>query len=265
MRALVTGATGFLGSHLVERLVDDGADVAVLVRPTTDPWRISRCLEQITPIPGDLTKLDECSGEIARFAPDVVFHLGWHGVDNAHRNDVRQIEVNLGATARLAQLAIRVGCRAFVGTGSQAEYGPQNCRLPESAATMPTTMYGAAKLAAYHLCRVMMASSRVRFAWVRVFSCYGPKDNPGWLIPSLIESLLTRRRMPLTAGEQLWDCTYAADAAQAIALVGSSELRRGRIQLGFGQSRRAETHCRVHSRSHRPFASVGIWGITLPA
>jgi nucleoside-diphosphate-sugar epimerase len=144
------------------------------------------------------------------------------------------MDSNIASTVQLAQLASRIGCRAFVGTGSQAEYGPQNRRLAECAATTPTTLYGAAKLAAYHFCRVTLANSGVRLAWMRIFSCYGPKDNPGWLIPGLIESLLNRRCMPLTGGEQMWDYLYAPDAARAIALAGTCERAAGVFNVGSG-------------------------------
>jgi UDP-glucose 4-epimerase len=235
MRVLVTGATGFLGSHLVERLAGESSAIAVLLRSTSDTWRINPWLLSIERLYGDLTNLDACEEEIARYKPDTIFHLGWHGVGNSQRDSAGQLDANLAATVRLADLAGRIGCRTFVGIGSQAEYGPQNRRLDEAASTLPTTMYGVAKLAAYHACRVRLASSAVRFAWIRIFSTYGPKDNTGWLIPSFIESLLSGRCMQLTAGEQRWDFNYAGDAARAIQLVGANEHAEGVFNLGAGK------------------------------
>lgn len=237
MRTLITGATGFLGSHLTELLVGEGGAVAVLVRPRSEIWRIKDFLPRITRIGGDLARIAECRAEIARFAPEVVFHLGWSGVGNAYRNDPRQLDDNIRGTVALARLAIELGCQAFVGLGSQAEYGPHERAVDESVSTTPTTLYGAAKLSAYHLCRVLLTGSAVRFAWLRLFSCYGPKDNPEWLIPDLIRTLALGKRPALTAGEQLWDYVYVADAARAIQCVGRCPHAAGVFNLGSGRSR----------------------------
>lgn len=236
MRAFVTGATGFLGSHLTDLLVRQGASVAVLMRPGADTWRVHGCLPHVKILEGDLASQVSWEADLARFAPDTVFHLAWHGVGNRHRNDETQLERNMYGTMALARMAGRLGCRAFVGLGSQAEYGPHEGPLSETASTQPTTLYGAAKLAACHLCRIALQSSGVRFAWLRLFSCYGPKDNPDWLIPSLVSALLDRKRPALTAGEQRWDYVYVTDAARAIVAVGASDGAEGVFNLGSGMS-----------------------------
>jgi len=235
MRTLITGATGFLGSYLAERLVRASAKVAVLVRPQSDPWRIRDILSEMTCIVGDLDHVRRLRAEIAAFAPEVVFHLAWAGVGGASRNEPFQVDRNLASTVNLAGLAKEIGCRAFVGLGSQAEYGPCQEAIREETPTHPTTLYGAAKLSAYHLCRVMLAASHVRFAWVRLFSCYGPKDNPEWMLPGLIRTLAEGGRPALTGGEQRWDYIYVADAARAVQLVGECERAEGVLNLGSGQ------------------------------
>ena len=168
MRALITGATGFLGSSLAELLVRNGTNVAVFVRPQSDTWRIHRILSDVTCISGDLGNgnLRKTQAEIADFAPDVIFHLAWSGVGNSHRNDELQIDDNLQSTVTLARIAKEIGCRAFIGLGSQAEYGPCQQAISESTPTQPTTLYGAAKLSACHLCRATLMTSAVRFAWM---------------------------------------------------------------------------------------------------
>jgi nucleoside-diphosphate-sugar epimerase len=94
-----------------------------------------------------------------------------------HRNDAAQ-HVNVFESLRLLELALDAGARAFVGLGSQAEYGPCAARIDETAPTHPTTMYGTAKLATSLLADRMCALSGARFAWLRLFSSYGPQDHP---------------------------------------------------------------------------------------
>jgi len=235
MRALITGASGFLGSHLTEWLVETGHAVAVLHRPRSDLWRIQAVLPKVTTIRADLEALPDAAGAVAHFAPDVVFHTAWYGVGSRHRDEEGQVDRNIQSSLSLTRLACRIGCKAFVGLGSQAEYGPHNRRINETAATEPTTLYGAAKLSVFHLCRRIAALSGMRFVWARVFSAYGPRDNPEWMIPYLIRELLARERPSLTPGEQQWDYVFATDVAKAVCLLGLCPRAEGPFNLGSGQ------------------------------
>jgi nucleoside-diphosphate-sugar epimerase len=236
MRALVTGATGFVGSCLTELLVRQGHTVAVLRRESTRPWRIEEVLPRVTSITGDLEHLAAAAGEIARFAPDTVFHAGWYGVAGAHRNEPEQITRNVQSTAILTSLAAEAGCKTFVALGSQAEYGPRNLTLTENDPTEPTSTYGVAKLCALQASRHLARQAGMRFAWIRIFSLYGPRDNSGYMIPSLIEKLLRGEKPSLTSGQQLWDYLYVQDAAEAIARVAQTADAEGIFNLGSGRT-----------------------------
>src|SRR5690349_18358168 len=159
MRALVTGATGFVGSYLTELLVRQGESVAVLCRADSDTWRIREVLPEIATITGDLLDLAAISAQIRDFAPDTVFHLAWYGVGNHYRNDEAQVDKNLYSSLALARLARDLGCATWIGVGSQAEYGPQNRAIDETAPACPTNLYGTAKLCSYLLIRQFLAGS----------------------------------------------------------------------------------------------------------
>jgi nucleoside-diphosphate-sugar epimerase len=236
MRALVTGATGFVGSWLTEHLVQQGHTVAVLRREATRPWRIERVLPHVTSIAGDLENPAAAAAEITRFAPDTVFHAAWHGVAGAHRNDPEQITRNVQSTGTLASLAAEAGCKTFVALGSQAEYGPQDRMLSESDPTEPTSAYGVAKLCAFQVSCHVARQKGMRLAWIRNFSLYGPRDNPDYMIPSIVAKLLRREKPSLTAGEQLWDYLYVQDAAEAIAGVAQTPGAEGVFNLGSGRA-----------------------------
>lgn len=236
MRALVTGATGFVGSYLTQLLVERGEPTAILLRPDSDTWRITGVLPPITQIKADLLALHKAEAQIQEFAPDTVFHLAWHGVGNAYRNDPAQIDSNLNGSLALLRLAVKLGCRTWVGLGSQAEYGPQNAMLDETARTEPSTLYGAMKLCIYLLGKQLAAQSGMRFAWLRLFSAYGPRDNEEWMIPYLIRALARGEKPSLTAGEQKWDYLYVADAAAAIYNVAATPNAKGAFNLGSGQA-----------------------------
>ena len=236
MRVFLTGAAGFVGSNLLRQLLDAGdCEVAALVLPQFDLWRIAELLPRVRLVEGDLEAPAALEKTIADFAPDTVIHLAWKGVINNDRNDPSQTD-NIAPSLALVKMAQRIGVKNWLGLGSQAEYGPQPRAVDETTPTAPTTLYGAAKLrvcvAAQRLCEIY----GLRFGWLRLFSSYGPGDHPNWMIPYLIEKLLNGERPSLTAGGQLWDYIYVADAAEAIAAVARTPGASGVFNLGSGRA-----------------------------
>ena len=154
---------------------------------------------------------------------------------NTERDNPRQAE-NIVSTTRLAVLSAELGISAFVGLGSQAEYGVANRIIDETVPTHPTTLYGMAKLAAGQMCEAICAQRGVRFAWIRIFSTYGPGDNEGWLFPYILSALQKGERPSLTTCEQRWDYLYGEDAASAIAGVALTAGAEGVFNLGSGQA-----------------------------
>ncbi len=237
MNLLLTGSTGFLGAHLVRRLArESSVRLGLLIRPFSDRARLPHLPANAVMITGDLENLTDARDAIVAFRPDAVVHSAWFGVGNKQRNDPLQIDRNLVPTLDLLKIAAAAGAKHFIGVGSQAEYGPANQRISENHPTHPTTLYGATKLASCVLCERLSAELGLRFAWLRVFSTYGPMEDPGWLIPYLTQSLLRRERPSLTACEQLWDYVYGPDAADAIWDVTRTATATGVFNLGSGQA-----------------------------
>jgi len=207
--------------------------VAVLLREGGDRRRIAGLLDKVTVVTGSLAEPSAWEEQCALFAPDAVVHLAWSGVSGDARNDQAQT-VNVHHTVELLKVAERAGARHFIGLGSQAEYGPCSHRIDEHQPARPTTLYGVSKFCAGTLSAALCAQQHVRFAWLRLFSCYGPGDNPSWLIPSLVHNLQLGRRPALTRCEQLWDYIYVDDVAEAIARVTLSGKTEGVFNLGSG-------------------------------
>jgi len=231
MRVFVTGASGFVGSHAVPLLLDRGHRVAVLLRTSSAHERVD---ERATRIMGDLTESEGFDTALRAFAPEAVVHLAWSGVAGRHRDDVAQID-NLDISRRLMERAAAVGVRHWLALGSQAEYGPHGHAIDElTTPTLPTTAYGAVKLATCHVTRVQAGHLGLRFAWLRLFSCYGPKDYGDWLIPYLITTLLRGKTPKMTLGEQRWDYLHVGDVASALAATLESTEASGVFNLGSG-------------------------------
>lgn len=237
MRLFLTGATGFVGSHLLRDLVDREIPIAALVRPGSDTSRIDDLRGRFVEIRGDLDRPDELAGPLREFVPDTVAHLGWEGVGNRYRNAPFQLERNVPRTLELFRVAMEAGVASWIGLGSQAEYGPCERAITEDQATRPTTLYGIAKLAACRATEILCREHGLRFAWLRLFSVYGPMDDPGWLIPFLIRRILDGESPPLTRGIQSWDYLFVTDVAAAVRSVAESAGARGVFNLGSGSPR----------------------------
>ena len=190
-----------------------------------------KCVNRVRFIVGSLDDISALRSAIAAFEPDAIAHLAWWGVRNADRNSPIQAR-NIGPAVELAGLAAELGVKVFVGAGSQAEYGQYHRTIGEDDPARPTTLYGMAKVATATMAGELCHRNGVRFAWVRLFSTYGPKDHDHWLIPQLIRTLKAGRRMPLTKAEQRWGFLHVRDAASGIRTVIEAEAASGVFNLG---------------------------------
>lgn len=236
MRCLVTGASGHLGSYLTRLLIERGEEVAILVRPTSDLWRLEGVESQINIIRAELENIASAEDALTNFSPEVVFHLAWHGVTSEHRNDDEQILSNTIGSLHLFQIVKKINCRCWVGLGSQAEYGPYSSLLTEDLPTRPITSYGVSKLSVGLLTQKLCELSKIRHLWIRLLATYGPKDDERHLIPSIIKKFLAREKPSLTLGEQKWDYLFVEDAAEAIYILAVQNTLNGIFNLGYGSS-----------------------------
>lgn len=237
MRCLVTGATGFVGSWLVRRLIAEKHTVAILTRPTSDTWRITSCLHSLNRVEGDLNCIGLSRSAIQEFAPEVVFHLAWTG-GNSRKfiNDVLQVYANVPGSLDLIRIAAEAGANTFINFGSCVEYGQFRIPVQESDPVLPKNLYGSAKYSVEQLGQSLAPALGLRFASLRLFWAYGPADDPARLVPSLIVKMLKDERHAMTAGDQLWDYVYIDDAIDAIVRVMNTPSAEGIFNLGSGHS-----------------------------
>ncbi|GFN31958.1 NAD-dependent epimerase/dehydratase family protein [Paenibacillus xylaniclasticus] len=226
--AFVTGAAGFIGAAVCRRLLALGWQVYAVIRQGSNRERLPARHPSLMLVEGDLMRLPKWEAKleeaVQRRGPAAVWlHLGWTGVAGADRNDEAQND-NVAAVLQSVRTAAKLGCRSWIGAGSQAEYGRLEGRADEGTSELPTTVYGKAKLAAGR--EALAEAKRLGLAgsWVRIFSVYGPGDNGGWLIPDIARKLLAGQSPELTLGEQRWDYLYIDDAADAFAALAQRSI-----------------------------------------
>lgn len=235
MRCLVTGASGFLGSHLVRKLLEHKHSVVVVLRPGSDPWRLRDCMSRIEVISGSLERAANLATEVHNRTFDATFHLAWSGVTGEQRNSIDQVTKNVMNSLQLWHAVHELGCRTFIGVGSQAEYGSFSGVLRESIPAAPETLYGTSKLALGILVKQLCAAVGMRYVWLRLLSVYGPGDDERHMVPGLIRSLMLRQKPALTDGKQVWDYLYVTDAAAALCMAMETEAS-GVFNLGSGKA-----------------------------
>lgn len=218
MRVVLTGATGFIGSYVLDELLKSNYSVLIILRKSSNTWRIHHHFKRCDVLELESNDFDSLplKNTLQNYKPQALIHLAWDGVINEKRNHHSQWEENIKQSQLIGQTAIEAGISILIGIGSQAEYGPSNNSINENTLPKPTTLYGVAKLTVFHLFNSLCQLHNIRFVWCRIFSCYGPKDDPRWFIPGLILKLLRNETPSLTEGTQVWNYTYVTDVAKAI-------------------------------------------------
>lgn len=226
-------------------------------RPGSENIRYLPKAENFRILERDLSGLRELSGMVAG-SFDGFFHLGWAGSFGRERDSAALQLANVQNTLDAVDAAKDLGCGFFLGAGSQAEYGLLNAAANEDTPLRPVTMYGAAKLSAGALSRVRAAQRGIKHVWTRIFSVYGPFDEPRTLIYYTINTLLRRETPSLTAGTQIWDYLYSGDAARALAMAAENGKGGETYCIGGGKARPLREYIETIRDIVSPGAALGF-------
>lgn len=237
-RALVTGASGFVGSHLTRRLLHEGLDVHILRRADSDFWRMRDVVPHVTAHVADLRDAAALSKAVAAARPDYVFHLGAATVVAGQTDAANElIATNLLGTLQLIEACDAVGYRGMVTTGDSFEYTPSPKRLSESAVCYPTSLHGITKLGATLHARAVALQQQRPIVTLRLFSTYGPSDHPRRLVPRAIASALAGTDLLLSRPDVTRDWVYIDDliALYLEAAHAAERLSGGVFNAGSGE------------------------------
>jgi nucleoside-diphosphate-sugar epimerase len=242
-RALVTGASGFIGSHLVARLLEEGVEVHVMQRDDAPAERLVPMQSRLRVWRADVTDRAAVHAAFDGAAPDLVIHLaadttvrrtqeGWAGVE-------RSIRVNLEGTLTMVRetMEARHPVSVFVRAGGLEEYGTGATPYVETQREQPISPYSASQVAATHYCEMLQRETRTPLITLRPALVYGPAQSTDFLIPSLITSCLRGLDFDMTAGTQYRDLLYIDDLVDAFVRALTREGVSGVINVGHGIER----------------------------
>lgn len=217
-RTLITGGAGFVGACLARRLLDEGHHIELLVRPGSDRWRLHDLGGDLAVHEVDLRDEGTVQTLVDSAAPDWVFHLAAHGA-YSWQTDARGIfESNVLGTLTLAQACLSCGFEAFVHAGSSSEYGLKDHAPSEEEAPEPNSDYAVAKVAATLLCRQLAIRHGLHMATLRLYSVYGPWEDPRRLMPVLVAHGLRGELPPLVDPDTARDFVHVEDVNDAFLL-----------------------------------------------
>ena len=229
-RVLVTGASGFVGANLTRRLLRDGHDVHILLADRSPRWRLAGIADSVRVHTGDVSDRDAVRAAVAGARPEWVFHLAAHGAYSSQTESARIVRTNVEGSMAVLDATIDQGAEAFVQTGSSSEYGFQDHAPTESEALQPNSVYAVTKAAATHYCQFRARQSDVHAVTARLYSIYGPYEEPTRLIPTLLTLGLRGELPPLVDPTIARDFVYVDDAVEAmIRMAAKPELPRGSV------------------------------------
>jgi nucleoside-diphosphate-sugar epimerase len=234
-RVLVTGAAGFVGSAVVAEFVRRGHRVTAAVRPGSDPHRLEPLWGAIDLHQADLRDPDAVERLVWKSRPELCIHLAAAGAVTRCDDLDEVVAANTLAPLALGRALERSGCGRLVTAGSSSEYGPAAGPMDEAHLPDPDDVYGAAKLAGMVLLRAAARTWNMRVAHLRLFSVYGPGEDPRRLVMSVLLALRTGAPIDLTPGGQVRDFVYVDDVARAFVAAGERDIASGIVvNVGSG-------------------------------
>jgi nucleoside-diphosphate-sugar epimerase len=236
---LVTGGAGFIGAHLVQRLVADGADVHVLTSEVSSlfPGRLLEIKNKITVHEGNVVDRSAMDSVARNVRPQVIYHMAafthvgksWTRVDEC-------IQTNVQGTVSLLQALHEVGYERFLNFGTSEIYGDIPAPFQEDAIVNPISPYAVSKYSAERFCRMFHRSYGWPLVMLRPFNAYGPGQTPDRVIPEIIARAFRGQELAMTQGLQTREFNYVEDLVDGFVRAAVTPGIEGEvINIGCGE------------------------------
>lgn len=233
-RVLLTGASGFVGANLARRLLHDGHEIHLLLSGQACPWRLVAIRSEVQFHEADLRDASAVQSIVSHVRPDWVFHLAVRGGYSWQKRVGTIVETNVLGTVNLLQACLQVGFDAFVNTGSSSEYGWKDHPTAETDYLEPNSCYAVTKAFGSMFCRQTAWETAAPITTLRLYSVYGPYEEPQRLMPSLVLHGLQGRYPPLAGPDVSHDFVYIDDAVEAYVLAAAQQPQQPGVIYNVG-------------------------------
>lgn len=225
MKVLLTGATGFIGSHIADSLLNRDYEVIILKRRKSSLTNCKTFIDRVS-----VVNVDDSNWifDVCEIRPNVIIHTAWNGVTSETRDDWESQLSNILFTNELLYIAERCKAEKFIALGSQAEYGSYSGIMTEENPVNPINKYGYLKVTISAQIRAFCKLRNINWYWLRVFSVFGERESLNWLFPNIISKMIKGgESIDLTLCEQKYAYLYVKDLAQALVSVCASQGHSG--------------------------------------
>ena len=265
MRAIVTGANGFVGSNLVKKLVENNIEV-LAIDISFNPSR----LEDDEIIEKKELSIDNISElkKIITKSYDVFYHFAWVGSAGPLRADALIQTKNALWTVDCLKTANEIGCKKFICAGSIMEYEVINNVYEQNTVPSMANIYSAAKSYAHELCKPIANQLGIDLIWAYITNAYGVGEKSPRFINTTLRKIINNEPLEFTAGTQNYDFVYIDDVANAFYLIGLHGKKNKGYMIGSGHARPLKEFiiemCDANAKDNKPlFGNVPFTGVNL--
>ena len=233
---LVTGAGGFIGSHMVYRLLQIGHTVHVLIKSTSNLWRLKDVQKKLIIHTESLYKKRKLESLLHAIRPTAIYHYAVHGAYANQADADEMVRVNIQGLLALLNASLRVPYSLFINIGSSAEYGIKKSMMRETDVREPVSLYAATKASGTLLCQAYAKTFNKPIVTLRPFTVYGPCEELFRFIPTVIRSIRNNNPVQLTGRNVRHDYIYVDDFIDAcVKVLTSKKAVSGKIfNIGSG-------------------------------
>ena len=239
LKVLISGASGFIGLPLVEKLSESGCEVMALSRTCIE----TKTTSTVQWLKADLSLPESYREEVKAFSPEIVVHLSWQDIpDFSFDTSIMNLNQSLEFLAFVLEIE---SCNKILISGSCLEYNKAQGECKESDVCSPKDHFTWAKNSIYSWLSMRCAQKEVVLGWFRIFYVYGPGQRPGSLVPTILSSLKNNELPYLRTPKNANDYIFIDDVIDAFyAAIISEKISSGIYNLGSGTSTTVLDICR---------------------
>ncbi len=232
--AIVTGATGFIGTWLVKELSSNGIKVTAVVRQETKNLIKMKDIPNVDIIICNMEQIDKLPDILVGKEFDVFYHLAWHGSSGDLRSDLKAQLVNVENTLKALSAAEKMNCLKFVGAGSLMEFESHQVVMKDGIIPAVSNIYSIAKYTAHAMSKTYSSKMKIEHVWAYITNAYGEDEISPRFFNTTIRKMLDREKLDFTEGNQLYDFVHVSDVARAFRLIGEKGKKGCHYCIGSG-------------------------------
>lgn len=237
MRVLIAGATGFVGSNFAYKFVELGHEVNLLIKPESNLWRVEGIKNKTKLHYVDLADAEELDKFISELKPEIILHFAAYGAYQGNQQDINlTVNTNLLGTVNLINACSKINFKCFINTGSSSEYGAKDLPMKETDILEPNNFYGVTKAASTAYSQFIAKKNNSPILTMRLFSPYGPFEESGRLVSSVIKAYLTNSELNIVSPDSVRDFIFMDDVINAyLKAIEKIDIAKGNIfNIGAG-------------------------------